>query len=364
MDDLKTLDRISPSEYELFVGMDVDKRGISVAVFGSDEKLLGRRFPYEGGQVVDFVEKRFAGPRVVFAYESGPTGYGLFDVITDRGYPCLVVTPSLVPEKRLERNKTNRLDAEKLAKGLRSGDMHGVRVPSDPYRHLRNLVHLRRVEVKQIRACKTRIKSLLLEKGLPFPAASSFTKAAIEELRTSARYDAFRFLLDVSLDDLAHHLRAAVRVMQETRDFLASHPEMEEYVDLLTTLPGIGWITATVILARIGDPARLRKCDELGAFFGLTPWERSTGDHTNLGRVTGMGDAHARSLLIECSWVAIRVDQELRNFHWRVRRRHPKNRASQVAIVATARKLTKRIFAVLKERRPYEVRDPELRTVR
>jgi transposase len=125
----------------------------------------------------------------------------------------------------------------------------------------------------------------------------------------------------------------------------------------LMTIPGIGWIVASQLLARIGDWRELKNIRELAGFLGLVPTENSTGERTDRGSITHTGDPRLRSKLIQGSWSAIRQDAELREFFRSVCRRHPRNIASRVAIVAVARKLSVRISVVLMKQRSYELRE-------
>ena len=163
---------IKPLEFHLFVGMDVDKRSISITVLTHEQEVLQRKLPYDAGNLLNFIGKRFPGKRIVFCYEAGPTGYGLYDKITEAGYTCLVVPAAGVPKAPSDRVKTNRTDSRKLAGSLRGGDLHGIHVPSLAYRYLRYLVQLREVLLSQVVSYKNRIKGLLLMEGILFPEAT------------------------------------------------------------------------------------------------------------------------------------------------------------------------------------------------
>src|SRR6478672_10499111 len=161
---------IDPRSYDVFAGLDVDKRSI-VATFtdwGQSEKSL--RMPYNSEHLLNYVRRHFPNQRVAFVYEAGPTGFGLYDDLVAEGHPCLVVAPSMVPSAPGQRVKTNRLDSKKLSEGLRGGQLHSIHVPSPVYRDLRHLVQLRDTHVRQMTATKCRIKSLLLYQGMAFPA--------------------------------------------------------------------------------------------------------------------------------------------------------------------------------------------------
>jgi transposase len=152
--------KIVPREYEVFGGLDVDHHSI-VATFADHGKLMqSLRLPYSARQLLNYVDKHFPGQRVAFAYEAGPTGFGLYDELVAHQHTCLVVAPPMVPQVAGRKVKTNRLDSRKLATSLRGGELQSIHVPSGKYRELRHLVQLRDTEVKQLTATKCRIKKV------------------------------------------------------------------------------------------------------------------------------------------------------------------------------------------------------------
>ena len=112
---------------------------------------------------------------------------------------------------------------------------------------------------------------------------------------------------------------------------------------------------ATHALARLGDWRQIKNVRQIAGFLGLVSSEHSTGDKENRGEITRTGDSRLRNKLIQCAWVAIRKDPELRAFYRRIYERHPKKVAARKAIVAVARKLTTRMYAVLKQQRPFVI---------
>lgn len=156
-------------DYDVFAGLDVDRRSLA-ATFADPEGLLRSiRLPYSARQLLRYVRQHYEGQRVAFVYEAGPTGFGLYDELVTAGHCCLVVAPSMVPRAPGSRVKTNRLDSRKLAKALRGEELRSIHVPPGKYRELRHLVQLRDTQVKQVAATKNRIKALLLYEGSPFP---------------------------------------------------------------------------------------------------------------------------------------------------------------------------------------------------
>lgn len=356
MTESKNVYTIAPLEFDIFFGLDVDKRSVSITILDHVYKIRSLTLPNKAEMIINYTKKHFLHKRVVFVYETGPTGYGLYDQLTQAGYPCLVVTPSMVPTQAGERVKTNRLDSVRLAQTLRGGELNGVRVPSRTYRDLRHLVHLYKIISKQSTSCKCRIKALLLVEGIAYPNTCStdhWSRNTIRKLQTMDCIPSVRFNLDMLLENLLYYRRQLLTIRKEIRHFCRSDSDLCDSIKFLLSLPGIGWVLSPIIMARIGDWRNLKNVKELAGFLGLTPCEQSTGDDVNKGSITRTGDAYLRNLLIEASWAAIRKDPELADFYHRIYNRHPRDRAPRKAIVAVARKLTTRIYAVLTQRRLY-----------
>lgn len=165
-----------------------------------------------------------------------------------------------------------------------------------------------------------------------------------------------RFKLDQLLDSLEFSEKQVLKATREIRRFCRSDAELSQCIEHLMTIPGIGWIVASQLVARIGDWRELKNIRQLGGFLGLVPTENSTGERTDRGSITHCGDDRLRSKLVQAAWSAIRQDGELEEFFRSVCRTHQRHLASRVAIVAVARKLSVRIAVVLMKQRPYEVR--------
>jgi transposase len=337
----------------------VDKKSISVTFTTHDGFLKSMRMPYSVEHLLNHVRKNFPKQKVAFAYEAGPTGYGLYDGIVAQGYPCLIATPSMIPKAPGQRVKTNRLDSRQLSESLRGGQLKSIHVPSALYRELRHLTQLRDVMVSELVGMKQRIKALLLLEGIEFPPAppgSQWSFLVKDQLRKLACSATVRFKLDQLLDSLEFNEKQVLKTTRAIRRFCQKDPELSQCIKYLMTLPGIGWIVASQLVARIGDWRELKNIRQLGGFLGLVPTEHSTGERTDRGSITRTGDGRLRSKLIQASWSAIRQDGELREFYRTVCRKHPRQIASRVAIVAVARKLSVRITVVLIQQRAYEVR--------
>ena len=135
------------ADYDVFIGLDVDKHYIALTT--RDRMGLGKslKMKNDPDMLLSYVHNHFDGKNTAFVYEAGPTGFSLYDAITDKGFPCIVVAPQNVPTTRGKRVKTNRLDSVKLADLLRGGQLSSIRVPTLAYRELRELTSLRNSQV-------------------------------------------------------------------------------------------------------------------------------------------------------------------------------------------------------------------------
>ena len=350
-----------PRDYDVFGGLDVDKHSIAVTFCNHEGLLRSIRLPYSAAQLLNYVGKHFAGERLAFVYEAGPTGFGLYDELVAEQHTCLVVAPSMVPRAPGQRVKTNRLDSRKLSTSLRGGELKSIHVPSARYRELRHLVQLRDTEVQQLTATKCRIKALLLYEGIAFPSddgkEKQWSQRVLDELLELPCSESVRFKLDQLIGTLHFNFNSAAAAQKQIRHFCQKDEELRQSVAWLKSLPGIGEIVATHLVARLGDPSLITNVRQIAGFLGLVSSEHSTGDKQNRGEITRAGDSRLRNKLIQSAWVTIRKDPELREFYDRVYQRHPKKVAARKAIVAVTRKLTTRIYAVLKERRPFVLRE-------
>ena len=348
-----------PRDYDVFAGLDVDKKSISVTFTDHQGCLKSMRMPYNVEHLINHVRKHYGDKKVAFAYEAGPTGYGLYDGLVAQQYACLIASPSMIPKAPGQRVKTNRLDSRGLSENLRGGQLKSIHVPTTLYRELRHLTQLRDALVSEAVAMKQRIKSLLLMEGLEFPpapAGSQWSFRVKKKLREMSCSATVRFKLDRLLDSLEFSEKQIVKTTAEIRRFCHNDPELSRCIGYLQSLPGIGWIVASQLMARIGDWRQIQNIRQLPAFLGLVPTESSTGERTERGSITHSGDPRLRSKLIQASWSAIRQDGELREFFRSVCQKHPRPVASKVAIVAVAHKLSVRVSVVLMKQRPYEVR--------
>src|SRR6476620_2766721 len=126
--------------FDIFAGLDVDKKSMAITYSHHGTLQRSLRLPYSATQLLNYTHKHFPEQRVAFVYEAGPTGFGLYDELTAAQHYCLMVTTAMVPSAPRNRGKTNRLDSKKHSEGLRGGQLKGIHLPPQTFRELRHLV--------------------------------------------------------------------------------------------------------------------------------------------------------------------------------------------------------------------------------
>jgi transposase len=150
-----------------YIGLDVHKASIAVAIADEAGAPTSYGSIANDPSAIRTLMTRLGGPEVELrvAYEAGPTGYALHRQLAKMSLECMVVAPSLIPKRAGDKVKTDRRDALKLARLLRSGDLTPVWVPDEAHEALRNLVRARAdAKADQLRA-KHRLSKFLLRQG-------------------------------------------------------------------------------------------------------------------------------------------------------------------------------------------------------
>jgi transposase len=282
-----------------WVGLDVHARSVVAGVLdaGSGE-LRSVRVPSGCEETVGWLQS-LPGP-VRVAYEAGPTGYGLARACAEAGIGCTVAAPSRIRRAAADKVKTDRRDAERLARLLRMGELVAVRVPEPHEEAARDLVRAREDARGDLMRARHRLSKLLLRHGLVYQA-SAWTVAHDAWLRRQ-RFDSgpLRRAFDECYGTMLH-TKTRRDALDQAIVELAATPPFAEIVGRLSCLRGVSTLTALALTVELGDWTRFRP-QSLGPFLGLTPSEDSTGEKRRLGAITKTGNTHARRLLVEAAW--------------------------------------------------------------
>lgn len=296
------------SRYGAFIGLDVHKETIAVALAlpGWGEPQYRGEIAHEPKAVrkwLDRLSAEFDGALLLFCYEAGPCGYGLYRQMVAAGHDCQVVAPSLIPKKAGERVKTDRRDALKLARLLRAGDLTAVWVPDTEQEAMRDLSRARDDMKSQERKARQQLNAFVLRQGHHWPRGKTRWTSAHFNWLESIRFE--QPWLQVVLQEYIDAVKAATQRVEDLTDQLMralSTWSLAPVVDALVALRGIDKLAATVLLAELGDISRFDSPKQLMAYLGLVPSEHSSGGRRRQGAITLTGNGHARRMLVECAW--------------------------------------------------------------
>jgi transposase len=301
------------------------------------------------------------------AYEAGPTGYALYRQLAKMHIQCIVVAPSLIPKQPGNKVKTDRRDALKLARLLRSGDLTPVWIPDEAHEALRSLVRARAdAKADQLRA-KHRLSKFLLRQGCwPPIGVRNWSKRYftwLHQLEFEHRPDRIVFA-----DYLAEVNSAGERIkrLEAALYDCAQSSSQVALIRGLQAFRGIGFLSAVTLVAEAGDLRRFRTAPQFMAYAGIVPSESSSADKQQRGPITKTGNSLLRHVLGEAAHHArqaprvtskvkqrqAELPQEIVELAWRAqvrlhtRYRHLSGRiGAQKALTAIARELAGFIWA-------------------
>jgi transposase len=289
-----------------YVGFDVHARSTHAAAIDVMTGELSRmRFGRDVQAPVEWM-LGLSGP-VRACYEAGPTGYGLYRAAVAAGIGMEVIAPGLTPRGRADRVKTDRKDAELLARCLIAGSLTPVIVPSPAVEAARELVRAHDACRRDLMNARHRVSKMLLRHGRVYPEPSTWTQRHRQWLAAQQfpeRMSAFTYAdLIATVDGLT----ARKKMLAEQIGVVATDPAWWPTVARLRAFRGVETLTALAVHLELGaDWARFEKPGRVGSWLGLTPSRQQSGESDRNGQITKTGSMLARRLLVESAWQYIR----------------------------------------------------------
>jgi transposase len=288
------------------LGLDVHAETIAVAIAEPEGEVRSFGTIVNRGESIGKLIKKL-GPveKLRACYEAGPTGYVLYWQLAALGVNCEVIAPTLVPVKAGNRVKTDRRDAEQLARSHRAGDLTAVWIPDEGCEALRDLVRAREAAKQDQLRARHRLSKFLLRSGQrPAQGVKAWTQSYLAWVRQirfhqvaqeSTRLD---YLHEV--EHMAERVKRLEQAIQEAVQ-LAS-PELQEVIHALQALRGIAQLSAVTIAAELGQVSRFASARQLMGYSGAVPSEDTSGKRIRRGSITKTGNAHLRRIIIEAAW--------------------------------------------------------------
>src|SRR5438105_3139546 len=289
-----------------FVGLDVHAATIAVAVAEPEGEVrsLGT-IPNEPDAVRRLMKRLGPADQLRACYEAGPCGYTLYWQLAQLGVACHVIAPTLVPVKAGDRVKTDRRDAERLARSFRSGDLTAVWVPDAAHEALRDLVRAREAAKRDQLRARHRLQKFLLRHGRRAPAGTTAWSEKYRRWIEGVRFEhpaqeATR--LDY-LSEVDHARERIARLEQALAKAVETAPApMRAVIDALQALRAIAHLAAVTIVAEVGQLSRFARARQLMGYSGAVAREHSSGLRVRRGGITKTGNAHLRRIVVEAAW--------------------------------------------------------------
>jgi len=333
----------------LIVSLDLGQSKTAVCMFDTRTSEVVHRSVRSTPEALHELMVELEPDRVVL--EIGPTAGWVHDLARSLEIEVQVANPNHEGWRwRRTKHKSDRKDALKLASLSAMDQLPTVHMPSPARRAYRQLIRYRQTLVGRQTAVKNSIRAILTREGLSLPPGKrGWTKqqrAGLERM-TWADDACWRSMLAVELEQLAGAEAALARVEQRLEEI----GRRETGVALLQTIPGVGPRLAEAVVAVLDDPHRFRRGRHVASYVGLAPRRYQSGSMDRQGRTSGQGDRMLRSLLVEVSWLGLRHNPWMRQVYERALRGSDSRK--KIAIVAVARRLLIRCWAMLRDGQPW-----------
>src|SRR5215471_4490744 len=340
-----------------YIGLDVHKETIAVSIAPANSTEVRRYGIIKGTlDAIDKLVKKLAqgGIELRFVYEAGPCGFVICRHLRSKGIHS-------------DRVKTDRRDADQLARLFRAGELTSIHVPDQEDEAVRDLIRARDAASEDLCRARQRLKGFLLRLGFRYSGKSSWTDAHKRYLSALVMPQPPQ---QIAFQECIHAINdAGARLDRLTQAVLNALPgwKWEPVVRALMSLRGVQELTGMTLVAEVGDFSRFEDARSLMHFLGLTPSEHTSGGSRSQGGITKCGNAHCRRVLTEAAWqyrltpkvsAAIQRRQEdqskeVRMIAWKAQERLHKRfrvlsakKKSVVAATAVARELAGFIWAI------------------
>lgn len=340
----------------IFIGIDVHKNQWTCS-FRTNRMSLAKPIVIDPSAkaLSSYLKHRYPGASYIAVYEAGYSAFWPARDLMKEAIMTMVVNPADVPSKNKEiAHKTDQVDSAKLARSLENGELKGIYIPDQSAEEFRSLVRLRNQLIKDQTRLKNRLKAMLAEFNYRAPKElegrqSKAYRAWLEGIRFKTPYAQMAF--NERLSQLAETRQRQARVLRQMRQMASQETEIGEVIRLLMTIPGVGFLTAMLLITELIDIERFKTVDDLAAFVGLVPQVHQSAEKSYERGLSNRRNAELRSRLIEAAWTAARKDPALTLKFGQLSQRMDRNKA----IIRIAKMLVKRIRHVWKYKTPYEI---------
>lgn len=333
------------------IGIDLAKNIFHVCVMNRAGRVL-RRKKLSRGQLLDYVLQQGVG---IVALEACGGSHYWARVFKSHGYEVRIMSAQFV-KPFVKSNKNDNLDAEAICEAASRPQMRFVSMRTSEQQDIQNLHRIRERLVRQRTALSNEIRGFLLEYGIVVPRGIAHIRSKLPTLVEAHREEqsALWHQTFVGLYEEFCAIDERIKCYQTRLGLFARE---QEDCKRLMEVPGVGMLTATAIVAAVGNAKAFKNGRQFAAWLGLTPRQHSTGGKVRLGGISKRGDKYLRKLLIQGAWSIANAAVKKRN-HKEPHKRQvditarwlfalASRRGDKRAIVALANKTARRIWVVL-----------------
>lgn len=331
-----------------FAGCDLHKHSIAVCVMDQSRQVLTRKRLLSSH--VDEIRGFFRSLGPVEIVVEATASYEWFlQLVEPLASRVVLAHPFKLRVIAESTRKSDRVDAQALAEFLAMDMIPRSYRPTPRQRAHRGLVRQRDKVQRRITSVKNRIRRILSNYNAD--VAGLFTREGLAYLQAVEVSAADRFCLDQMIEEFAFGRGQLKAVETELKSFAENAPIRErEMRQLLRTIPGVGFVTAEIVLAELAGVERFGSQKQVVAYAGLSPGQRESAGKSRELHLEKKGSKMLRWAMVEAAWRLVR-----HSVHWHeVYARLKARLKAKKAIVAVARRLLCVVTAILKSGQPYD----------
>jgi transposase len=334
------------------LAIDLGKNNSAVCIFDRGSLKCKYKTLRTRKQVMHDLFVEFSEQIEIVLFETGSQMGWVADILWALGIPFKVANTNHAAWKwKNNPNKSDRKDAQRLAMMYHTGFFPMVHVPKREVRQKRSLINYRDDVVKRVTKIKNSIRAILCREDIQLPSGKKgWTIKALAPIRKLAM--SINEITDPEefwkgqLDTEVMALDNATALLKTIESKLNALGEADEKIKRLRTIPAVGPRLSEAVVAIIDDPHRFKNGRHVSSYLGMVPRRYQSGQVDITGRISKCGNKLLRTLLVEVSWLGLR-EPWMREIYDKVRRGDKKR--SKVAIVAVARQLLVRCWAILRD---------------
>jgi len=338
-----------------YTGLDISMKTTSICVVNQDGKII---FEDVVSTDPDAIITALRGTKLSMeriAIESGSISHWLMRELIDRDMQMVCIdSRKMAAVLSIKINKTDKNDARLIAEALRCGFYSEVKQKTQDNAELCILINSRRTLKKTSTMLKNTIRGHLKVFGIRLGLLKTIKFIDAVEQMLEGKPE----IVQYGIRGLLSTFKAVNQELEKLEDCIEKLAKEDPEINLLSTIPGIGKITAVTFKTYLGDPKRFKNSRSVGAYFGMTPTQYSSGEVHRQGRISKRGSNEVRAMLNDAatsilyctkSWSRIKA--------WGLKIH--KKKGHKKATMAIGRKLCTIMHRMLITRKPFEYGDPK-----